>query len=85
MRYSISNTAEYGDYTSGPRIIDEGVKDRMREVLTDIQNGRFARDWVLENKSGGASFLSMRDKQARHDITRVGSGLRAMINEGVEG
>ncbi len=84
MRYSISNTAEYGDYTSGPRIVDEGVKDRMREVLTDIQSGRFARDWVLENKSGGASFLSMRDKAARHDITRVGSGLRAMINEGIE-
>ena len=58
MRYSISNTAEYGDYTAGPRLIDDGVKSRMKDILTDIQSGRFARDWVLENQAGGASFLS---------------------------
>src|SRR3712207_9368617 len=54
MRYSISNTAEYGDYTAGPRLIDEGVKQRMREILADVQSGNFAKDWVLANGAGGA-------------------------------
>src|ERR687889_140841 len=57
MRYSISNTAEYGDYVSGPRIIGESVKDRMRQVLKEIQDGTFAKEWVLENGAGGGSFL----------------------------
>jgi ketol-acid reductoisomerase len=55
MRYSVSNTAEYGDYTSGPRIIDDKVKAEMKRVLNDIQSGKFAKDWVLENAAGQAS------------------------------
>ena len=78
MRYSISNTAEYGDYTSGPRLIDDGVKARMREVLDDIQSGRFAKDWMLENAAGQPSFKAMRRRAAEHDIEQVGEKLREM-------
>ncbi len=84
MRYSISNTAEYGDYTSGPRLIDESVKTRMREVLADIQSGKFARDWVLENQAGGASFLAMRRRESELPVERVGAELRALMAEGIE-
>src|ERR687897_2672358 len=84
MRYSISNTAEYGDYTAGPKIIDEGTRERMREILADIQSGRFARDWVLENQAGGASFLAMRRREAQLPVERVGAELRALAAEGVE-
>jgi ketol-acid reductoisomerase len=79
MRYSISNTAEYGDYTRGPRIITDEVKAEMKRVLDDIQSGRFARDWVLENAAGQASFKAMRRKAAEHDIEKVGEKLRAMM------
>jgi ketol-acid reductoisomerase len=79
MRYSISNTAEYGDYTSGPRLIDDGVKARMREVLDDIQSGRFAKEWMLENTAGQPSFKAMRRRAAEHDIEQVGEKLRAMM------
>ncbi len=79
MRYSISNTAEYGDYTVGPRLIDEGVKKRMKEVLADIQSGRFARDWVLENAAGQASFKAQRSRTAQHQIEEVGEKLRDMM------
>jgi ketol-acid reductoisomerase len=79
MRYSISNTAEYGDYTSGPRLIDDGVKARMREVLDDIQSGRFAKDWMLENAAGQPSFKAMRRRAAERDIEQVGEKLRAMM------
>jgi ketol-acid reductoisomerase len=79
MRYSISNTAEYGDYVSGPRLIDETVKARMKEVLDDIQSGRFARDWVLENRAGQASFKAMRRSEAEHPIEEVGAKLRGMM------
>jgi ketol-acid reductoisomerase len=79
MRYSISNTAEYGDYTRGPRIINENVKAEMKRVLDDIQSGRFARDWVLENAAGQASFKAMRKRSAEHDIEKVGEKLRAMM------
>jgi ketol-acid reductoisomerase len=82
MRYSISNTAEYGDYTAGPRLIDDGVKDRMRGILADIQSGRFARDWVLENQAGGASFLATRRREADLQVERVGAELRALAAEG---
>ena len=68
MRYSISNTAEYGDYKTGPRIITEETKAEMKRVLADIQEGRFARDWVLENKAGQVSFKAMRRRQAEHSI-----------------
>ncbi|WP_119066055.1 ketol-acid reductoisomerase [Rubrobacter indicoceani] len=84
MRYSISNTAEYGDYTAGPRLIDDGVKERMRDILTDIQTGKFAREWVLENQAGAASFLAMREKGARSEVEKVGQDLRALAAEGVE-
>jgi len=79
MRYSISNTAEYGDYTRGPRIIDARVKEEMKRVLDDIQSGRFARDWVLENAAGQASFKAMRRRAGEHDIEKVGEKLRAMM------
>jgi len=79
MRYSISNTAEYGDYTSGPRLIDASVKARMKEVLDDIQSGRFAKEWMLENNAGQPSFKAMRRRAAEHPIEEVGEKLRAMM------
>src|SRR6266550_1409283 len=79
MRYSISNTAEYGDYTRGPRIVTDETKAEMKRILADIQSGRFARDWVLENAAGQASFKAMRRRAAEHDIEKVGEKLRAMM------
>ena len=79
MNYSISNTAEYGEYTRGPRIIDGRVRARMRRVLDDIQSGRFAREWVLENQAGQASFKALRAKSAAHPVEVVGAKLRAMM------
>ena len=79
MRYSISNTAEYGDLVSGPRLIDESVKDRMRDVLREIQTGKFTRDWVLENKAGQPSFKAMRRHGEEHSIEEVGAKLRDMM------
>jgi ketol-acid reductoisomerase len=79
MRYSISNTAEYGDYTRGERIVDARVKAEMKRVLDDIQTGRFARDWVLENRAGLPSFKAMRRRGAEHPIEQIGEKLRAMM------
>jgi ketol-acid reductoisomerase len=79
MRYSISNTAEYGDYSRGPRIIDDHVKAEMKRILEEIQSGRFAREWVLENAAGQASFKALRRRGAEHDIEKVGERLRAMM------
>ncbi len=79
MRYSVSNTAEYGDYSRGPRVIDEHVRARMKEILADIQSGRFAREWVLENAAGQPSFKALRRRAAEHDIEKVGEKLRAMM------
>ncbi len=79
MRYSISNTAEYGDYCTGPRLIDKRVKARMKEVLDDIQSGRFTRDWMNENAAGQPSFKALRRRAAEHDIEAVGEKLRAMM------
>ena len=79
MRYSISNTAEYGDYTRGSRVISDEVKAEMKRILADIQSGRFARDWVLENNAGQPSFKAMRRAAAEHDIEKVGERLRAMM------
>jgi ketol-acid reductoisomerase len=79
MNYSISNTAEYGEYLSGPRIITDTTKAEMRRVLADIQSGRFAKDWVLENKAGQTSFKAMRAGSAAHPIEEVGAKLRAMM------
>ena len=79
MRYSISNTAEYGDLTRGPRLIDDSVKRRMRGILEDIQSGRFAREWVTENQAGAPSFKAMRRRAAEHPIEEVGARLRDMM------
>ena len=79
MRYSISNTAEYGDYTSGPRIITEETRAEMRRILADIQSGRFARDWVAECNAGQPSFKATRRRWAEHPIEDVGGRLRAMM------
>ncbi len=79
MRYSISNTAEYGDYVTGPRIVTEETKKEMKRVLTDIQTGKFARDWMLENKAGKPSFKATRRLSADHPIEEVGAKLRDMM------
>ena len=79
MRYSVSNTAEYGDYTRGPRVIGEGARAEMKRILAEIQSGRFARDWMLENEVGQTSFKAMRRRAAEHPIERVGEKLRAMM------
>ena len=79
MRYSISNTAEYGDYTRGPRVVDDGTRARMRTILNEIQSGKFATEWMLENAAGQASFKAMRRRAAEHPIEEVGEKLRAMM------
>ena len=79
MRYSISNTAEYGDYTRGPRIVTEETKREMKRILEDIQSGRFARDWVQECNAGQPSFKAMRRRGAEHQIEEVGAKLRSMM------
>ena len=79
MRYSISNTAEYGDYKTGPRIITAETKAEMKRVLEDIQTGRFVRDWMLECKAGQPSFKATRRRNAEHSIEQVGEKLRAMM------
>jgi ketol-acid reductoisomerase len=79
MRYSVSDTAEYGDYTSGPRVIDERVRATMQQVLGDIQSGEFAREWIAENDAGRQNFLSLREKANDHQIEEVGEQLRGMM------
>ena len=79
MNYSISNTAEYGEYVTGPRIITAETKAEMKRVLEDIQSGRFARDWMLENKVNQANFKAIRRRNAAHPIEEVGAKLRAMM------
>ncbi len=79
MNYSISNTAEYGEYVTGPRIITPDTKAEMKRVLTDIQSGKFTRDWMLENKVNQTSFKATRAKAAAHPIEEVGAKLRGMM------
>jgi ketol-acid reductoisomerase len=79
MNYSISNTAEYGEYVTGPRIITDETKKEMKRVLNDIQSGKFARDWMLENKVNQTSFKATRAKLAQHPIEDVGAKLRDMM------
>jgi len=79
MNYSVSNTAEYGEYVSGPRVINDATRAEMKRILADIQSGRFARDWMLENKVNQASFKAMRRRNAEHPIEEVGEKLRAMM------
>jgi ketol-acid reductoisomerase len=79
MRYSVSNTAEYGDYTRGPRIINEQTREEMKKILHEIQTGQFARDWILENRAGAASFKSVRRRERAHPIEDVGRRLRGLM------
>lgn len=80
MRYSVSNTAEYGDYTRGPRIVTEQTKAEMKKILTEIQSGQFARDWLLENRAGQPSFMATRRRERNHLIETVGKQLRRMMS-----
>jgi len=80
LRDSNSNTAEYGDYTRGPRIITDQTRAEMKKILYEIQTGQFARDFVLENMSGKAGFTAMRRREAEHPIEEVGKDLRAMFS-----
>ncbi|WP_374111835.1 ketol-acid reductoisomerase [Phormidium yuhuli] len=80
MRDSISNTAEYGDYTRGPRVVTPETKAAMQEILSEIQSGQFAREFVLENQSGKPGFTAMRRQEAEHPIEEVGKDLRAMFS-----
>jgi ketol-acid reductoisomerase len=79
MRYSVSDTAEYGDYTRGPRVVDADTKKRMKTILSEIQSGQFAREWIEENEKGRPNFTAMRKKEAEHQIEEVGKRLRAMM------
>ena len=79
MRYSVSDTAEYGDYTRGPRIIDEDVKVKMQKVLSEIQDGTFAREWIAENDEGRPRFKLLREENSGHPIEKVGKELRGMM------
>ena len=80
MRYSISNTAEYGDYTRGPRVVpNEATKAEMKKVLKEIQDGTFTKEWMAEHKAGQIKFKQMRDQGAKHQIEEVGAKLRSMM------
>ncbi|MGB9885935.1 MAG: ketol-acid reductoisomerase [Moorellales bacterium] len=80
MRYSISDTAQYGDLTRGPRIIDQRVRDTMRQILEEIQNGSFAREWILENQAHRPVFNALNEREKQHPIELVGQKLRSMMS-----
>jgi len=80
MRYSISDTAQFGDMTRGPRIVDDGTKVRMREILKEIQGGEFAKEWILENRAGRPVFRALENRDKNHQIEQVGRQLRAMMS-----
>ncbi|GAC1336237.1 MAG: ketol-acid reductoisomerase [Isosphaeraceae bacterium] len=80
MRYSISNTAEYGDYTRGPRIINESTRVEMKKILHEIQSGQFAREWILENKAGRPGFLATKRLERQHSVEQVGKRLRGLMS-----
>ncbi|HCK40842.1 MAG TPA: ketol-acid reductoisomerase, partial [Planctomycetaceae bacterium] len=80
MRYSVSNTAEYGDYSTGPRIITDETKKEMRRVLEEIQDGTFARNWILENKAGAPGFKARRRREREHPVEVVGKELRKLMS-----
>ncbi|MEI7993047.1 MAG: ketol-acid reductoisomerase, partial [Actinomycetota bacterium] len=79
MRYSISDTAEYGDVTRGPRIITPATKKMMQKILKEIQSGKFAKEWIAESEAGRANFNALRKAGREHSIEKVGSELRAMM------
>ncbi|TMB42300.1 MAG: NADP-dependent ketol-acid reductoisomerase [Deltaproteobacteria bacterium] len=80
MRYSISDTAEYGDYSRGPRIVNEGVRAEMKKILREIQTGQFAREWILENQAGRPSFDKLRAEAKAHPIEEVGRRIRELMS-----
>lgn len=80
MRYSVSNTAEFGDYTRGPRIINEQTRAEMKKILKEIQNGEFAREWILENKGGAPAFKAIRRRDRSLEIEKVGRRLRSLMS-----
>jgi len=80
MRYSISKTAEYGDYVSGPRIITDETKAEMKRILNEIQCGEFARKWISENRAGAPFFKATRRREREHGVEQIGLGLRRMMN-----
>src|SRR6202011_5988747 len=80
MRYSISNTAEYGDLTRGEQVVGDATRQAMKKTLADIQSGEFAREWIAENKNGGAKFNALREKEKQHPIEIVGAQLRGMMS-----
>lgn len=80
MRYSVSNTAEFGDYTRGPRIITEQTRAEMKKILTEIQTGQFAKEWILENRAGAPAFKAQRRLQRNHLIEQVGRRLRKLMS-----
>ncbi|WP_342508657.1 ketol-acid reductoisomerase [Sporosarcina sp. FSL K6-2383] len=87
MRYSISDTAEWGDFVSGPRVVDADTKARMKDILTDIQSGKFAKEWIEENENGRPNFNRIEEEEAKHQIEEVGQKLRSMmpfVNEGAK-
>lgn len=79
MRYSISDTAEWGDYVAGPRVVDADTKSRMKDILTDIQSGKFAREWIEENENGRPNYTKFKEDGKNHQIEEVGRKLRAMM------
>lgn len=79
MRYSVSDTAEYGDYSRGPRVIDEVVRDEMAQILAEVQDGSFAREWILENRAGRPVYNALKRRDANHLIEKVGKELRQMM------
>jgi ketol-acid reductoisomerase len=79
MRYSVSDTAEYGDYTRGPRIVNQQTRDEMKKILSEIQSGQFAKEWIDENKTGRHKFLAMRKGSQESQIEKVGAELREMM------
>jgi len=79
MRYSVSDTAEYGDYTRGPRVIDDMVADEMRQILSEVQDGTFAKEWILENQAGRPVYNALKRQDAEHPIEIVGAELRKMM------
>src|SRR5512142_196671 len=82
MRYSVSDTAEYGDYSRGPRVVDERVKDEMRKILGEIRSGEFAREWIAEDDAGRPNFTKWREQAAAHPIEETGRKLRSMMSWG---
>src|SRR5947207_7899345 len=80
MRYSVSDTAEYGDYSRGPKVIDERVRETMKQILSEIQSGTFAKQWIAENEAGRTNFKKMREDEANHPIESVGKSLREMMS-----